>query len=361
MEKLAINPNIEEASTLPATFYTSSAWYDLAKEKIFAKSWQYGASAEDLHLTGQMLPLTLLPGVLDEPILFVRDTEGMLHCISNVCTHRGNILIEAPCLGQQIRCRYHGRRFQLNGEFMHMPEFATAKNFPSANDHLPKVAFDQLGQFIFASISPKASFDDTFDIIKKRLFWFPLDALRLDVNRSRNYLVKSHWALYCENYLEGLHIPFVHQSLRSVLDFGSYSTELYRYANLQLALGNTGDECFDLPPNSPDYGKKVAAYYYWIFPNTMLNFYPWGCSVNIVKPLGVSLTKVSFLTFVWDESKMESGAGGDLDKVEREDEAIVESVQKGIRSRLYVSGRYSPTMEQGTHHFHQLLCEFLNS
>jgi choline monooxygenase len=57
---------------------------------------------------------------------------------------------------------------------------------------------------------------------------------------------------------------------------------------------------------------------------------------------------------------MGRGAGAELDKVEREDEAVVESVQKGVCSRFYNTGRYSPTREQGTHHFHRLLAEFLN-
>lgn len=359
MDCIEVDPAIESASTIPSSFYTSPQWFELSKDKIFAKSWQFCLSTEELRLPGQTVPVTLLPGMLDEPVLFVRDLDESLHCISNVCTHRGNLLIDSPCIAQQIRCRYHGRRFKLCGDFVHMPEFETARDFPSSSDNLPKVPFAQLGQFLFASISPAAPFSDVFGDISRRLAWLPFASMRLDANRSRDYLVKAHWALYCENYLEGLHIPFVHPSLRSVLDFGNYKTELNRYFSLQLALAKSGEESFDLPPESPDYGKNVAAYYYWIFPNTMLNFYPWGCSVNVVKPLNPGLTKVSFLTYVLDESKMDRGAGADLDKVEREDESVVETVQKGIRSRLYQSGRYSPTMEQGTHHFHRLLCEFL--
>jgi len=49
-----------------------------------------------------------------------------------------------------------------------------------------------------------------------------------------------------------------------------------------------------------------------------------------------------------------------LDRVEREDEAIVEAVQRGVRSRLYDRGRYSPTREQGVHHFHRLLGEVIS-
>ena len=85
---------------------------------------------------------------------------------------------------------------------------------------------------------------------------------------------------------------------------------------------------------------------------------PWGISINVVRPLGVERTRVSFLAYVWDAKKLEAGAGAQLDRVEREDEAIVEAVQKGLHSRLYTKGRYSPTREQGTHHFHRLLAEF---
>ena len=101
----------------------------------------------------------------------------------------------------------------------------------------------------------------------------------------------------------------------------------------------------------------MGAYYWWLFPNTMLNLYPWGISLNVVHPLAVDRTKVAFLSFIWDESKLDRGAGAGLDRVEREDEVIVESVQRGTRSRIYERGRYSPARESGVHRFHQLLVE----
>src|SRR6516162_856976 len=130
MKALYVDPVIETASTLPSWFYNSQDWYEQAKEKIFAKSWQYCFTTEELRLPGQLVPFTLLPGTLDEPILFIRDTEDRLHCVSNVCTHRGNILVEGTCNAQHIKCPYHGRRFKLCGDFIHMPEFEKAKNFP---------------------------------------------------------------------------------------------------------------------------------------------------------------------------------------------------------------------------------------
>ena len=67
------------------------------------------------------------------------------------------------------------------------------------------------------------------------------------------------------------------------------------------------------------------------------------------------------LTYMYDESKYNQGAGSDLDKVEMEDEEIVQNVQKGIRSRFYTKGRYSVSREKGTHHFHRLLASFIEN
>jgi len=102
-------------------------------------------------------------------------------------------------------------------------------------------------------------------------------------------------------------------------------------------------------------GTSIAAFYFFLFPNTMLNFYPWGLSINVVVPLAVDRTRVVYRALVSDPAKRRRGAGGDLDRVEHEDEEIVEQVQRGIRSRLYDRGRYSPLREAGVHHFHRLL------
>lgn len=360
MQRLYVDPDIAKASTIPTEFYTSPEWFELTKEKIFSKTWQFCMSTELLQNNNQLQPFTLLPEFLNEPLLFLKDEHGQIGCLSNVCTHRGNILINAPCTAQKIKCGYHGRRFNFCGAILHMPEFEQTQNFPSASDNLSKIPFATLEPFLFAALAPVVPFHEVFADIKERLSWLPMHEFRLDSQRSRDYTVNAHWALYCENYLEALHIPFVHPGLRQVIDCSTYTTELYRYGNLQLALASADEECFDLPQEAMDYGKRVAAYYYWIFPNTMLNFYPWGCSVNVVKPISPNLTQVSFLTYVLDETKLGKGAGGALDQVEQEDEAVVESVQQGIRSRYYNAGRFSPTKEQGTHHFQRLLCEFVN-
>ena len=66
--------------------------------------------------------------------------------------------------------------------------------------------------------------------------------------------------------------------MKLYLDYRQYTTELY------------------------DYGKSIVAYYYWIFPNMMFNFYPWGLSINIVKPILID-KKSYFFSYIFSESR----------------------------------------------------------
>ena len=361
-DPLHVKPDIAQAFTLPSSIYKDQALFDACRERIFARSWQLIGDIDQVKTPGQVQPVTMLEGLLDEPLLLTRDHNDQLHCLSNVCTHRGSILCSGAGHEKNLQCRYHGRRFDLDGAFRSMPEFEQAKDFPSPKDNLPKVKFATWGKFIFASLEPMCSFDELIKEVVGRVGFMPVDGMTFDPTRSRDYLVHANWALYCDNYLEGFHIPFVHASLNEAIDYGSYTTELFRWSNLQVGIARGAEDAFDLPKSSPDFGKRIAAYYFWLFPNTMLNVYPWGISVNIVQPLAIDRTKVSFRSYIWNRDLLERGAGAvsGLDRVEREDEAIVEAVQRGVRSRFYERGRFSPTREQGVHHFHRLLAEMLN-
>lgn len=329
-----INPDIKRAETLSSDFYTDERYFHESKEKIFARTWQFVAVKDEVK---NVKPVNLLDNFLDEPILLTRHGEDAM-CFSNVCTHRGKILVERECQTNGLRCGYHGRRFSLDGKFLSMPEFEETENFPTEKDDLPKIPFDIWEKFIFVSLNPIAPLAE-FLKETNRANWE-----NLHFSGAKDYFVKAHWALYCENYLEGFHIPFVHQGLNQAIDYGTYTTEVFRYSSLQTAFDENG---------------KLAAHYFFIFPNLMLNFYPWGLSLNVVKPLETELTRISYLTFVSDETKLNKGAGADLETVELEDQAVVESVQKGLKSRFYERGRYSPEKEQGTHHFHRLIAEFM--
>ncbi|HET7729953.1 MAG TPA: SRPBCC family protein [Usitatibacter sp.] len=341
----SIDPDIARAATLPGSFYSDEAAFAAMRERVFARTWQWLGPLDDVASPGTLSPRTLLPGCLEEPLLLARDGHSELRCLSNVCTHRGNLLITGPCRAAQIRCGYHSRRFDLAGRMTYMPEFEAAFDFPSPSDDLPRVPLHTWAGHGFASLAPAAPAEAFFGDVARDLAEAPLARMCHDPTRDREFALRAHWALYVENYLEGFHIPFVHPGLNEALEPGSYAADLFRYSNRQSARDRDG---------------ALAARYWWVFPNLMLNFYDWGLSLNVVEPEAIDRTRVLFRAYVWDPSRLETGAGASLDRVEAEDEAIVEAVQRGVRSRLYTRGRFSPARERGVHHFQRLLAEFLS-
>ncbi len=357
---LHVDSAVERASTIPSRFYTDQCVFDAAKDAIFGRSWQWVGDTDLVKVPGQVHPFTLLEGCLDEHLVLTRDRDDTVHCLSNVCTHRGNLVVEGSSNMNTMRCRYHGRRFGLDGSCQFMPEFEDVHGFPSQSDDLPKVPFGIWRKFLFCSLSPAVSLAAFLKDMDDRVGWMPVEEFVHAPERARDYLVHGHWALYVDNYLEGFHIPYIHAALNATLDYGSYRSILLEHGNLQLGVAADGEECFKLPQGHPDDGAPVGAFYFWLFPNLMFNFYPWGLSINVVKPISRDLTKVSFIPYVWDASKLGLGAGSALDRVEREDEAVVEMVQKGVRSRFYDRGRFSPKRENGVHQFHRMLSESLS-
>lgn len=356
----SIDPEIARARTLPAEVYRSEAVFERTKEEIFARSWQPVGETSRLKAPGRVLPVTMLEGCLDEPLVLTRDGEGRAHCLSNVCTHRGALVVEGEGSRQSLRCRYHGRRFELDGRMKWMPEFEETRDFPSPADDLPQAPLRKWGPLHFASLGPKWSFEEWIGPVRDRTDWLDPQRFVLDPDRSTAYLIEANWALYCDNYLEGFHLPYVHgASLGGKIDYGGYRTQLFEWCNVQIGPAADGEPGFDPPEGHPDAGRRIGAWYFWLFPNVMLNFYPWGLSLNVVQPLSPSRTRVLFRSYVGDPGKLNEGAGAELHRIEMEDEEIVESAQRGVRSRLYHRGRYSPTREEGPHHFHRLLARFL--
>lgn len=359
LEPFEIDPDIRRARTPPGGFYTDPAWYERLRARLFPRAWSFVGDARDLPRPGSARPATLLPGCLDEPLALVRDGEGEVGCLSNACTHRGNLVVTAPCEARALRCGYHGRRFGLDGRCLGMPEFAHVVGFPGPEDDLPRVALGRWGPLLFASLDPARPWTELIAPVLERAGWFDPDGLALDPATSRDYDVPAGWACYVDNYLEGFHIPYVHPALNATLEWTAYRTELLAAGVLQVGVAGPDEPAFALPPGSPDAGQRVGAYYFWLLPTTMLNLYPWGLSLNVVEPQGVDRCRVRFLSYVRDPALRARGPGAGLDAVELEDEAVVGQVQRGLRARLYRRGRYSPAQERGVHHFHRLLLEAL--
>ena len=116
-----INENIERAHTLSSSFYRSEMNFIQLRERAFRNAWNFAGTFE-ANDNANVMPFDLLPGFLDEPLLLSKTNDG-IRCLSNVCTHRGNLLVEEKGDFRLLRCRYHGRCFGLDGKFRSMPGF----------------------------------------------------------------------------------------------------------------------------------------------------------------------------------------------------------------------------------------------
>jgi choline monooxygenase len=193
-----------------------------------------------------------------------------------------------------------------------------------------------------------------------------MDHMRL-VER-RDYIVHCNWKVYLDNYLEGYHIPIAHPGLFREIDYENYRVETFRYYSSAHA------PIRDLKPGDI-HGRdrryvrtqdESRALYYWVFPNWMINIYPDNLSINIVLPVDHETT---LTIFEWYFNQPGSGEGWESmqdsitfsDQIQKEDIEICEAVQRGLKSKTYDRGRLSVKRENGVHHFHQLLYEFLTT
>ena len=357
-----IDSDIRRAETLPSEFYERDDVFESLKQTVFGRTWHWvGLKQYLLPPTQSVYPFILLPDFIDEPLLLSRQKNNETLCLSNVCTHRGNILYEKPGRPKQLVCGYHGRRFNLDGSFRSMPEFEDVLDFPRPCDDLKKHSISAWHNHLFVAINPAFDLTNWFSVLNERIGFMPISQFQYQENSHVVYEIDAHWALYCDNYLEGFHIPFVHQSLNKTINYDLYKTILFDQGSVQIGYAKDDSDTFNLPEGHIDFGSNVAAYYFWLFPNLMLNFYPWGLSVNLVQPVTKNKTRVTFQSYIFNTQKQQQGAGADLNLVEEEDEAVVNAVQKGIRSTGYSTGRFSPTREQGVHKFHLMLSQFLNN
>ncbi len=354
--KLSIHPNIAQAETLSSEFYENPETFIDCKEKIFSPSWQFITHSSTFN-EHNIFPFSFLKGYIDEPLLLIKN-EDVINCYSNVCTHRAHLVASQPCNINTLCCPYHGRNFNLDGSFRSMPGFEDVKNFPTKKDNLKSIPILKWKNFIFASLNPSIDITPILNDIEMRLPSFPFDDLAHDDNSSASWEIDTHWALYCENYLEGFHVPFVHKGLTKEIDVGTYETQLLENGVLQIA---EGEETIEILKDPQTPNRNIYGLYYWIFPNIMLNFYSWGLSVNIIEPISREKTRVRFLSYPLPGMEQPAGEEASLERVELEDQSVVKSVQKGIKSRYYKRGRYSSVHEKGVHHFHGLLADSLNS
>jgi choline monooxygenase len=279
-----------------------------------------------------------------------------------VCRHHAAAVATVPCgTAQHLRCPYHGWTYGLDGSLKGAPEFAGVCNFDRAANGLVPVRVATWEQFVFVMLSEHgAGLTEFLGNLPERLA--PLGLSRLHFFERKTYTLGCNWKVYVDNYLDGgYHVPHLHKGLNSVLDYKEYTIETSRPYCLQSSpMVSSGEHASFDATRTGD-----RAYYYWIYPNFMINVYEGVMDTNLVLPIAPDECLVQFDFFFADVTEARRAYNTESiavsDKVQDEDVDICESVQRGLGSRAYGAGRLSVRREAGEHLFHRLLARDLRS
>jgi choline monooxygenase len=344
---------IELAATPPSYWYTDPEMLRREKERIFSRTWQLVGREDQVREPGCFFVATLG----DEPIVVTRGKDEKLRALSNVCRHRAGPVARGAGKRMSLQCAYHGWTYALDGTLLGTPEVEGMECFAKELNGLPEFRIETWNGLVFVNLDPhSAPLGAMLDDIPQRLGDRDFGAFELACRKE--WYVDCNWKVYVDNYLEGYHIPLVHPGLNKELDYARYRVETKRFYSIQhspvrrISGGRIGS------------GSSDEASYFWIFPNLMLNVYPDNYSTNLIIPVGPDKTLTIFEWFFRDPGQPDvreavRSAVEFSDEVQLEDIAICEDVQRGLRSSNYSTGRYSVKRENGVHHFHGLIAEFL--
>lgn len=342
---------IEVAETIPSEWYYDPAFHQWELKAIHHCSWQCIGHINRVKNPGDYFSAT----VGNNPLLVVRDKENVLRAFYNVCRHRGGPLVtEAEGCVNALQCQYHGWTYWLDGMLRGVPEFDHVKLFDKKDYGLVPLSMEVWQGLIFVNLAKSPMpFAPSVDGISERIA--PMELSDLLFHSRVTYDIDCNWKAYVDNYLEGYHIPYVHPELNKLLDYREYVTETSACYSLQHSPFKDDTENF--------YGGDGEAFYYFIFPNTMLNILPGRLQINQILPLREDRCRVIFDYYYADIKSVDQKAfiAEDIrysDEIQQEDIDICVRVQQGLASMAYDRGRFSVKREEGVYHFQSLIKEF---
>ncbi len=341
---------IARSRTPPTSWYVDETFYKVERAAVFGHSWQVVGLARDLEDEGAFITGQLGP----DPVVVVRH-EGTLRGFHNVCRHHAACVAVGQGRTEQFVCPYHGWRYGLDGRLQSAPRMAGMQGFDRAALSLPQVAVAAWGPYVLVHRgTPPRPLEDELRTLTERLDATGWSALQY--HSSRSYRLACNWKVYVDNYLDGgYHVPHAHTGLAAQLDLDAYRSELFATYSIQSTRADPHDD------EAGDFAARLGdgALYAWVFPNLMLNRYGPILDTNRVIPDGPDACEVVYDFFFTpaaaaDEDFVARSLAASH-RVQEEDIALCDTVQRGLRSSSYERGWYAPQVEAPMHQFHCLL------
>jgi phenylpropionate dioxygenase-like ring-hydroxylating dioxygenase large terminal subunit len=366
------------AHSLNQAFYNSTDAFDHDMERIFLRHWIVAGHETSAPRPGDWF----LHEMAEESIIIMRGKDSELRAFVNVCRHRGSrICRSASGHSSVLVCPYHAWSYDLDGRLRaarHMPA-----DFDKSSYGLKPVHLEVIEGLVFISLAERPlSLDKARSSLSAAYGAYGWG--RAKVAHRETYVVSANWKLAVENYLECYHCTPAHpeysklhaleQPLEKIADLnaamearslalgvnvptidhrvpsstGEASVFTFRYAlydGVKTGAAN-GEAVAPLMGAFTDYDGGVTTTHFP--PSSFFISYPDHGVLYRFMPLA---PRSSALELVWlVRGDAEEGRDYDLDKLTwlwrvttEADKRITEDAQKGVNSRFYEPGPYSPT------------------
>lgn len=361
-----IDPDIVRARGLPGEAYTSDHHLDLERRGVLARSWIGIAVEEDVAEPGGVHPVD----AAGQPLLLVRDRDGVVRVFHNLCRHRGTRLVDAASNRHAIVCPYHGWTYSLDGRLHRTPHF---EHFGShghggldlAEQGLLEVRSGVWGRIVFVNLDGNAKpLAQWTEALAHRWRHFDLDLVRQ--GHALAQTIDVNWKLITENFLESYHLPFVHRGLNaySPLEDHDVVVEGDAFFGQRSARYTPDDSPSGQLPHFPelDDDEACAAEYLCLFPTVWLSCVADHYRITLLEPLTPTRTRIRWIFYFVGADALAStlteARQALCDRVLgvfEEDIGILERLQRGRASPAFDGGCFSPHHERAVHRFQRLI------
>ncbi len=353
----------QESYTLPSHFYTNEDILNKEKEEIFYKNWIFAGHVEKVDAPGKYFTFQ----IFDQNIMIVRGKDHIVRGFYNVCPHRGHELVEGEGKKSVISCPYHAWTFHLDGQFNQGRAVDQIKNFEQKDACLTPVNIEVFLNFIFVNLDPNARpIREMMPELEETIRTKIPEVENLTLAKRIRYDIKGNWKNVIDNYLECHHCQVAHPEFIKQIDMNSYEISPKEYYIAQTSRGKGSCSI----PGELNMSSEETYLSLWLWPTLALDIMPGepGIIIMYIEPVGPE-ESIEYLEFYF-MSKEPTEEGWESIKYQDEvltpeDISLVESVQRGLRSKGYTDGRYvidkqkSSISEHGVHHFHGLVLNAL--
>ena len=354
----SLTASLSRGESLPSQWYTDAAIADRERHHIFRRTWSYIGPANELSNVGDYIT-----GYVGEvPVVVVRNEQG-LAALVNVCRHRRHEVMKGRGNATVMQCGYHAWTYDLMGCLKGAPRTATEQGFRLEDYPLLPLKAETLGPWVFVNIDRDAEpinkhYGKVLDIIAQS--GIDLDSLVL---YSRvDWESYSNWKTMLENYLECYHCAVAHPGFSAAIDVLPENYNLGIHGWFLSQVGHVRQSALEGKSQVKIYdarGEVAQAQYHVLFPNMTININPGfpNLSIDVWRPNGANgcngFSEQYFapgVTKEFAEELIEFNR-----QVGAEDDALTDSVQRGLRAGIPERGRFLTGAEHLVGHFQRLV------